>query len=228
MKIKIKKEVFKKFPDIKIAFILTENVDNKKKLKESIHLLQEMEQLIRLTFNKETIKNHYLIAPWAVAQQEFGKNAKHHHTSVERLLKNVLAQKSITTKDVITNLLRYLALKHIVPLGVDDYQKINGDLTFSLSSGKEKVDALRNIKKGALYYKDKKNVLGTKLDFWKSNKTALNKKSTSALIHFDILPPINKKKLNELVKETKELVTSFCGGKVEVVVLDKTKSSANV
>ena len=224
MKISIKKEVFKKFPKIKIALILAENIDNKKKLKESIQLLQEVEQLIRLTFNKETIKNHHLIAPWAVAQEEFGKNAQHHHTSVERLLKNVLTGKSVVTKDVVTNLLRYLALKHIVPLGVDDYQKINGDLTFSLSSGKEKIDVLRKLKKGALIYGDKKNILGTKLDFWKSKKTVLSKNSKSALIHFDILPPIDKKKLDILVKETKDLITSFCDGKVKVVVLNKNKS----
>ncbi len=228
MKIKIKKEVFKKFPELKIAFVLAKNIDNKSKLKESSHLLEEIQQLIRLTFNKETIKNHHLIAPWAVAQQTFGKNAQHHHTSVERLLKNVLAKKSIVTKDVLTNLLRYLALKHIVPLGVDDLSKTKGDLTFALSSGKEKVDALRNIKKGALYYKDEKNILGTKLDFWKSKKTALNSKSNSALIHFDVLPPLNQKILKVLVKETKDLISSFCGSKVKILVLDKKNSSGKI
>ena len=229
MKITVKKEVFRKFnSNLKIALILIEGFDNKKMLKEAQHLLHEIEHLVHLTFNKDTIKNHHLIQPWAVAQQEFGAKAKHYHTSVERLLKTVLSKKSIATKDVLTNLLRYLALKHIIPFGVDDFNKTKGDLTFALSTGKEKVDILRKLKKGALYYKDEKNVLGTKLDFWKSKRTALNNKSKSALIHFEALPPITQKELNEIVKETENLVKTFCGGKVRIYFLNNKVNSVKV
>ncbi len=228
MKITVNKNVFKKFKSLKITFILVKNIDNKLKLEEAQHLLEEVVNLIHLTFNKDTIKNHHLIQPWAVAQQEFGSQAKHYHTSVERLLKKVLARKSIATKDVLTNLLRYLALKHIIPFGVDDFSKVNGDLTFALSSGKEKVDVLRGLKKGALYYKDEKYVLSTKLDFWKSKRTMLNDKSTSALIHFEVLPPITQKKLNEIVKETAKLVKTFCGGGVKIYFLNEKVGSVKV
>lgn len=229
MNLKIEEEVFQKFnPDLKIAFLLVENIDNKSKLKESLHLLREAEQMVHLTFNKDTIKNHNLIAPWAVAQEKFGKKAKHYHTSVEKLLKAVLKRKGVSSENVLTNLLHYLALKHVLPFGVDDLEKINGSLTFALAGGKEKVDVLRKVKKGVFYYHDKKNVLGTKLDYWKSKKTALDKNSTSALVHFEALPPLDKKKLDALVNEAVNLVGSFCGGKSKVFVLDKKKSSVKV
>lgn len=220
MKITAKKSVFKRYSKLKIAFVLVEDIDNLTKLEESKRLLRETEQLIKFTFNKDTAKTHLLISPWKTAQEEFGDKAKHYHTSVEKLIKTVLNDKTNPSKTVVDNLVKYLALKHIIPFGIDDYDKIKGNLLFDLASGKEKVGILRNLKKGTLYYKDDKNILGTKLDFWKSKRTALDKKSKSALIHFEILPPVTGKKLGKLVKETKDLIKTFCDGKVSSFVLD--------
>jgi DNA/RNA-binding domain of Phe-tRNA-synthetase-like protein len=227
MKVTIKKEVFKKFhPKLKIAFLKVEGLDNKTRLKESQHLLKEAENMIRLTFNKETVKNHDLIAPWYVAQEHFGKDVKHYNTAVERLMKKVLRGKSIATKDVLTNLLRYLALKYIIPFGVDDPTEIKSDLFFTVAQNKERVGILKRLKPGMLYYYDNQGVLGTNLDFWKNRRTKLVPQSFYALIHFEILPPLDQKKVNELIKETRSLIRTFCGGKASVTVLDSKKNSA--
>ena len=91
MNISIKKGVFSKFnPKLKIVFILAENVDNVTKVKEAKHLLKEVENLISLTFHKDNVKNHNLISPWKVAQEAFGKEARHYNTSVERLIKKIM------------------------------------------------------------------------------------------------------------------------------------------
>ena len=225
MIVRIKKEVFNRFNSkLRIGLIKIDYSNDNSKLKQSVQLLKKVEQMRRMTFNKVSIKDHGLIAPWRVAQEEFGKRAKHYHTSVERLLKQVLKSKTITTKDVLTNLVRYLSLKHLVPFGIDDYNKINGDLTFALSTGKERVGRLKTIKKNALYYRDTKNILGTKLDYWKSKKNALDKNSKLALIHVEALPPVNSKELNQLLREAKELIGSFYGTEVKSVVLTKKKN----
>ncbi|MFH1276438.1 MAG: phenylalanine--tRNA ligase beta subunit-related protein [Candidatus Woesearchaeota archaeon] len=228
MKITIKKEVFKRFSKLQVGFVYVEEADNKSKLTEAQDLLKNVEELIRLTFHKETIKNHNLISPWSVAQVEFGKEAKHYNTSVEGLLKLVLKKKKVATNDVLTTILNYISLRYLVPSGIDDYFKVVGNIEFALSKGKEKVDILRSLKAGALYYHDNNVVLGTKLDFWRNKRTALTKDSTKALIHFDALPPIDRKKLNEILKETKEVISNFCGGKVKVFILDKKRNSFKI
>ena len=54
MEISIKKEVFQKFhPKLKIVFLLIEELDNKSKLHEAEHILQEMERLAHLTFHRD-------------------------------------------------------------------------------------------------------------------------------------------------------------------------------
>ena len=229
MKISLNKEIFTKF-DTKftVACILVKGIDNESKLEESKHLLQEAENLVQFTFHKETIKNHHMISPWAVAQEKFGKSAKHYHTSVEKLLQKVLRKKSVAKKNVVGNVISYIALKNIVPFGVDDLDKITGDIKFSVSTGREKRGVLRSLKKGELYYRDGKNILGTKLDYWKSKKTSLHPKTTTALIHLEVLSPITQKEMKILLKETVELVESFTGGKAKVFVLDKKKVSVKV
>ena len=228
MNIHIDKEVFRKFnAKFTIAFIIAQHI-NSHKYQDAVHLLQETERLVRLEFNKDSIKNHNLIAPWAVAQQEFGAQAIHYQTSLEHLLQKVLQGKSIAGNNVITTLAHYLSLKYLVPIGVDDLHKIRGNITFAIATGKEKVGLLRRIKPGALCYHDEKRVLGTKLDFWKNSKTKVDTKSKSVLIHIEALPPVSKKKLQEITREAASLLRTFCGAEVKVVVLDKKKDKATI
>ncbi|MBI2668883.1 hypothetical protein HYX14_03500 [Candidatus Woesearchaeota archaeon] len=221
MNITISQDVFERFhPDLKIAFILIKNCDNQSKLKESLHLLHEQQKLIRLLFNKDTVKTHHLISPWVAAQTEFGPLAKHYHTSVERLIKATLAGKKIDASDTITNLVRFISLKHILPLEADDLSKIKGNLTFAVAAKKTKI-----MPTGALYYHDNKDLLGAKLDYWKNKRTALSPNSTSALIHIEALPPINSEKLKSIAKELADLLASFCTTKPRIFLLDQKKKT---
>ena len=214
MKVMATAEVFKKIDsDLKIILIKAEGIDNHSKLPESLHLLHEAEKLVRLSFNVDTVKSHHLITPWVAAQQEFGESAQHYHTSVENLIHRVLKRKSITSRDTVTNLMNYISLKYIVPLGVDDFEKIQGNLTFALARGGEKAKLLWLLKPKTFYYHDDVGILGTKLDHWKSFRTRLTSKSTSALLHLEVLLPLTTSKQHEIVDELKELITSFCGGK---------------
>lgn len=229
MKISIASEVFKKFhPKLRIAFIQVKNINNHKNLQESKHLLKEGEELVRMEFHPETLKNHDLIAPWVAAQKEFGKEAKHYHTSVEKLLRAVLKKKSITAKDTLTNIINYLSLRHIVPIGIDDIKKIKGNLRFNIATGKEKAHLLAFVKKGAFIYHDNFRIIGTKFDYWKSPHTMVDKETKSALIHIEAVPPLTKKELDDLLIEVQNLINSFCGGKSKVFILERNCPSDEI
>jgi len=212
MKITVKPEVFKKFPQLKVAVVRAEGIDNKSKAAKANHLLAEMQKVILLTFNQDTVKTHHLISPWETAKQEFGKKAKHYNTSVELLLQKALRKQKLQTKDTITALLRYLALKHIVPFGADDPAKLQGDIGFE-------------VKKDDISYRDAKKILGKKLDYWKNAKTALKPGSTSALLHFEFLPPVSPTKQKEVIDEAVGMIKAFCGGKTKIIILSKKNNS---
>lgn len=226
MKITLSKDIFKIInSQFRIAFILVQNANNNITNHEAQHLLKETAQLTKLTFHKDSYKTHHLILPWKVAQQEFGPKAIHYRTSLEHLMQKVSLHKKIPQDNTITTLTNYLSLKYLIPMGVDDISKIDKNLTFQIASGKEKLNFLTSLKPGTLYYKDNTHILGTKLDFWKNNKTKPTKKTTSALIHIEALPPITNAKLKEIVEETNSLLKTFCNAKTKIIILDKKKNS---
>ncbi len=229
MNIEITSDVFSRVhPKLNIVFLHLKNVDNSSKCQEAGHLLHDIDDALRLIFHKETIKNHMLIAPWSVAQQEFGKDAKQYHTSVEHLLKDVLRGKNLLAKNTLTNLVQFISLKYIVPVAVDDCATINGNLHFTTASGKRKIGILRSLKKGEVYYHDDQNILGAKLDFWKNSKTIPTVKTREALIHLELLPPITTEMQKEIVSELKALVEDFCHAKVNVFVLNQKKRKIKI
>lgn len=226
MKITLNKEIFKSLnSQFRVAFILLENVDNQITNHEAQHLLKETIQYTKLTFHKDTYKNHNLILPWKIAQQEFGPKAIHYHTSLENLMQRIFHNKKIPQDNTITTLANYLSLKYLIPIGVDDISKIDKTITFKIASGKEKINFLTSLKPGTLYYKDNTHILGTKLDFWKNNKTKPTKKTTSALIHIEALPPITNAKLKEIIEETNSLLKTFCHAKAKIIILDRRKNN---
>lgn len=226
MNLSIHKAVFRRFPSLRVAFLRVDKMDNSSKLGESQQLLRQAEQLARAILHRETRTNRYLISPWAVAQQEFGRKAHHYHTSAERLLQRVLARKNIAKNDVLTNIVYYLALKYILPLEVDDLSKVQGTVRFSLATRKEKRGVLKTLSPGELYYRDSKGVLGAKLDYWKSNRCILSKKTSQALVHLEALPPITTKQLNDVVTEAEGLIRSFTGGVTQAAILSRRKTEA--
>lgn len=224
MKITIEKPVFTEFhPKLRVGFILAMNLNNTGHLQKAQNLLRETSLLTKLTHNKDSTRNHDLIAPWIVARQHFGKKAVHYQTSVEKLIKKLQKGSKITTSDTLTNIARYISLKYFVPVAVDDYDKLHGNITFSIANGTKS-----HVKKGNLFYHDNKEVLGAKLGHWKNPRTKLSKKSTAALLHIEIVPPISHKQLSDIIKEARDLITLFCGGTTKKLVLHATKSSGQI
>ncbi|MBI4151424.1 hypothetical protein HY496_00510 [Candidatus Woesearchaeota archaeon] len=229
MNISIAPPVFARLhPTFTLILLHARDLDNRSKVEESIHLLKEVENVIRLTFNRETLKNHMLLSPWNVAQQEFGKDARHYQTSVEHLIQQVLRGKEVSTKTTITNLVRYLSLKHILPLAADDIHALKGDIQFDVVQGKTKIGFLRRLKKGDVYYRDAARILGAKLDYWKNQKTTPTPDTKEVLIHLEILPPVSKKQQERVIGELQSLIETFCNGKVKTYALHRTKKKVVV
>jgi DNA/RNA-binding domain of Phe-tRNA-synthetase-like protein len=221
MKIKIHNSVFTEYPKLRVALLLVKQIDNKTNLKESKSLLEDIGEYARLTFNKDTLENHSLLASWKLAQEGSGKKIKQRHSSLEKNLTRVLANKDISKKNVLDNVINYISLKNLVPITADDCADVKGDVHFKIVKGTERLKSLKQLPKGILFYRDSTKVLGSKFDFWKSPHARLTPETWSALIHLEAIAPMSNKRFNEVVKETVELVKTFTNGEVTKLVLNK-------
>ncbi len=218
MKIAILPTVFSGFhPRLCFAFLRVGDASSQKMVEESRHLLQEQERFIRLMFHEDSQKYEELISNWTTAMEDLKGKAKHYQTSLEKLMKNVLAKKTVATTNVIQNLIYFISLKHFIPVGVDDYDKIKGKITFLLSAG-------RSGRKRELYYKDSQGILGAKLDYQHCSRTKPRKTTKTYLIHLDALPPVTDQQLREITRELIRLVQTFCQASVRADTLNKKRT----
>lgn len=230
MKITIDKEILERFKGYKMGVILALDIDNKEPNKEIDKMLSEIEKYIRLTFVPEDLAKHELISPWKVVYKEFGSKPLPYHSSVEALIRRVLNGGNIPNINKLVDIYNLMSLKHLVPIGADDLDKVDGNIKLCLASGKERFveiggEKVEHPDKGEAIYKDNKDVLCRRWNWKDCDKTKLITDTKNAAIYVEGLPPLPKEKFLGTLRETTALIRTFCDGKVEYHILDKNKPS---
>lgn len=70
------------------------------------------------------------IAAWRRAYRHFGIKKTSYRSSVERLVKNVLAGRELPAVNTFVDAYNAVSLAHVLPLGADDLDKLSGDIAF--------------------------------------------------------------------------------------------------
>lgn len=228
MQIKISEEILKRFKGYQMGVILCFDIDNKEPNKEIDKMLKEVGNYIKMTFVPEDVSKHDLISPWRVVFKEFGSKPSSYHSSVEALVKRIMKGEAVPKVNKLVDIYNLMSLKHLVPMGADDLDKVDGNIQLCLANGDEKFTAIgssevENPDKGEAIYKDDKSVLCRRWNWGDCDKTKLTEETLNAVIYVDGLPPLSKEKFMGALRETTSLIRTFCDGKVEFHVLDKNK-----
>jgi DNA/RNA-binding domain of Phe-tRNA-synthetase-like protein len=70
------------------------------------------------------------VAAWRAAYKGFGIKQTRYRSSVERLVKNVLAGRPLARVNAFVDLYNAVSLAHVLPLGADDLAKVTPPLAF--------------------------------------------------------------------------------------------------
>ncbi len=233
MKLTISKKILNKFPKLNVGIVIAKGIDNKGKNREIDHLLKEVENYIKLNFIPEDLAKHKLISPWRLAYSEFGAKPSKYHSSVEAMMRRILKGNKIPIISKIVDLYNYLSLKHLVPMGADDIDKVFGDIQLTFAEGNEKFKPLgeektENPNKDEVIYRDKARVLCRRWNWRDSDETKITENTKNAILYVEGIPPITKSKLIEVCKEMVDLIKTFCKGEAKYYILNKTKNSVEI
>ncbi len=226
-KLAISKAVFDKFPKLKIGIVIAENIDNTGSDAKIYHLLDEIGNLIKLDFTREDIAKHPLISPWRAAYSDFGAKPSSYHCSVESLMKNILKGKGAPKINKAVDISNYVSLKHLVPAGVNDLDKIEGNILLTIAKGTEIFSPLgsktkEKPDKGEVIYKDNKDVICRRWNWRDADKTKITESAKNVIYYIDALPPVNKTKLKEILADVLDLLGMFCQPEEKkIFILDK-------
>lgn len=222
--------IFEMFPRVHIGLVRASGLKNRGENREVIHLIREKEKDIRSVFTLENLSSIPRIKAWREAYARFGAKPKKYKSSVENLYKNVLRGKSLRHINRLVDINNYISLKHMIPSGGDDTEKMEGSLCLTTAEGGEFFLALNDteiqkVKKGEIVYRDDKDILCRRWNWRESDKTKLTEETREALLVVEGLPPVTADEVLVAVEELSRWVVKTCGGKTSTAVCNVSRPS---
>lgn len=224
---KVSNVLFEKFPTLQIAILKVKDLDNSKTNKEITKKLREIETEIREKYSSDSFGNLEAIQTWRAAYSSFGAKPKKYRSSIEALLRRVIAVEEIPTINPLVDTYNYISLKYLFPVGADDLDKATENLSLTYTNGEEEFTAIgsdetKNPNRGEVAYKmGEKIILCRRWNWREGDQTKITNESKNAIIYIESLLE-DKSILKHAAKELQELL----GG--ELAILDSSNNQLDL
>jgi len=125
----------------------------------------------------------------------------------------------------VVDLYNYISLKHTIPVGGDDIDKVDGNIELKFALGTEPFtqlnsDRIDSPKEGEVIYADDKEVLCRRWNWRECDKSKMTESTKNVTLVLEGLPPVIKEEIGSAISELAELVKKFCGGEVQQHILN--------
>ena len=176
--------------------------------------------------NNRTICNPKINC-WRKAYSEFGVSSKEAKSSVENLYRMVLSGKTIRRISPLVDIYNYVCLKHTLPIGGEDLDSIQGDMTLTVAEDYEPPVLLignqeaETPPKGEILYRDAIGVICRRWNWREAERTMLRETTKNAVLVVDAIHPISQSDVQIALDEMTELLSRFCGGRYTTSLLSK-------
>ena len=119
------------FPDYRVAVVVAEGLTIAPERPAALDaLIAQREAAARATWGGTELSQIPGVAAWRAAYKGFGIKQTRYRSSVERLVKNVLAGRPLARVNAFVDLYNAVSLAHVLPLGADDLDKVTPPLAF--------------------------------------------------------------------------------------------------
>ncbi|NYZ79776.1 hypothetical protein H0N95_00830 [Candidatus Micrarchaeota archaeon] len=233
MKFKIHNKILEQFPGLNIGVLVARGIDNQGTDEQIMKLIQEKEKEIMSNFDSETLSQNPKIDSWRKAYSSFGAKPKKYRCCAENLYRMILDGIDLKHINKLVDVYTYILIKHMIPTGGDDIDKIDGDIMLKFAEGNESFKELNkeeitNPKPGEVVYMDNEEVLCRRWNWRECDKSKMTENTRNAALVVEGLPPVTKEEIEEILRELKELIQGACGGKVNCFILDINNPEINI
>ena len=230
MKIKISDKILEKYPELNLGFIVAKNLDNGNYNNEIQGMIRDIEKKTRENIDTERVTEIPIIAKWREIYREFGAKPSDYRNSVEALIKRVLKTELYKINPLV-DLYNYISIKHIMTVGGEDIDKIEGDLILDFAKGDEEFIPLGENEnnppwEGEIVYKDNKGVICRCWNWREGDRTKLTEKTKNAIIVIE--NPISNEKIKKALEELKFLLEKYCNAECKIKILNKDNKEEEI
>jgi len=230
--LRVTEEVFSRFPEVVLGVVIAHGIDNSGDGAGLAGPLRQEGERVRATLAGAQIAEHPHIAPWREAYRQFGAKPKDYSSSIENLARRVLKGWSVPHVNPLVDLYNTISLRHLLPVGGEDLDRVQGDVLLTLATDQEAPVHLlgepeaRPPKPGEVIYKDDLGTLCRRWNWKEAERTKLTAETRNAFLVIEGLPPVGRDLVERAAGELGRLVREHCGGEVAVALIDRDHPSA--
>lgn len=227
MKLVITDTIFDEFPELVLGVVTLHNIDNSQDRAEIAEMRRQAEAALPARLGGTPLIEHPYVATWREAYRKFGAKPKDYPSSVENLTRRVLNGASIGHINNLVSLYNTISLRHILPVGGEDLDRIVGDVVLTRAGQDEPAIVLLGEKEarapraGEIIYKDEVGAICRRWNWKEADRTKLTPATRHAFLVIEALPPVPRDTVETAIRELADLVQQHCGGTVSTAVLDK-------
>lgn len=217
-------DIADEFPNFEAAVILARDMQIQPVRSPALEaLIGTREAACRDRFHDIPLSQIEGIAAWRDAYKRFGIKKTSYRSSVERLVKNVLAERRLPAISTFVDCYNAVSLQHVFPVGADDVDKIQQEASFRYSREGDtflplgQAEAANDPPKvGEVVLASGSNVLCRRWNWYQDARSPITPDTAQALV------TIQSQGIGDLQKAADDLVallTEFCGASCQVKIV---------
>jgi DNA/RNA-binding domain of Phe-tRNA-synthetase-like protein len=229
-------EIADAFPAYRVAVVVAEGLTIAPDRPAALDaLIAEREAAARAQWSGTELAQIPGIAAWRAAYKAFGIRQTRYRSSVERLVKNVLAGRELARINAFVDAYNAVSLAHVLPLGADDLDKVTPPLAFRYArEGDSFVDmadtdadgeGTEAPKPGEVAYADANHVLCRRWNWRQDARSLITPATTRAVVTLQSNGPGH---VAAAADDLVDLIAKFCGGRCRVAILDQERQQADI
>lgn len=221
-------EIVEAFPETRIAFVLAEDLTITPERPAALDaVIAEAEARCRKRYAGRELASIPEIQDWRQAYKGFGVKKTSYRSSVERLVKNVLAERTLPRINSLVDSYNLISLAYLVPVGADDLAQVAGGVSFRPSRPDDTFFALGREearddppKPGEIVYADEAKVLCRRWNWYQDARSPVTLTTTRAIVTVQAQDAADIEAAAEALCET---LTAHCGARAHFAFTDAAR-----
>lgn len=172
------------------------------------------------------------IAEWRAAYRAFGIKKTSYRCSVERLVRSCIKGRGLPAVNGFVDAYNLVSVRHAMPLGADDLDRVEGDLAFRFARPGDSFIALGDEtgaedppKDGEVVYADAVKVLCRRWNWYQDDRSPVSDGTKRAVV---TVQSLGAGDLEAAIADLERLLAATCGAMVSWKIADRAAPTVEI
>jgi len=209
--------IAKKYPYINIGVLVGKSLKISKKHPELEKLKRKALEAAAAKFGSDPVTKHDFIASWRNLYRSFGTKPGDYRPSAEALVRRSLKNGYLPKINTAVDSYNSVSVKHLIPMGGFDADKVSGDIFLRVSPGGERFLPLgsnehKETYEGEAVYADNERILTRRWNYRDCDETKITEETVNVVMFIDGSPEIPAVFIEQALADLEDSLRRYCGG----------------